>query len=171
MSFSTDTTINHIMHSQVLCAEDTWSMEQLARFFTDQQISGAPVVDGNGVLVGVVSLTDIVRQAGAREFQTESHSTHDYYLSTLERQVTQEEMANFHVEQESPSAVSDIMTPMIFQVNENATIQEAADTMVKGHIHRLFVTRDNKISGVVTALDMLEVIRNPDGYSDAARQA
>ena len=35
-----------------------------------------------------------------------------------------------------------------------------ADTMLKGRIHRVFVTRDRKLVGIVTALDMLQVIRD-----------
>jgi len=32
--------------------------------------------------------------------------------------------------------------------------------MLKGNIHRVFVTRDSKLIGVVTTLDMLKVIRD-----------
>jgi CBS domain-containing protein len=55
--------------------------------------------------------------------------------------------------------VRDIMTPMIFSVSEDTSVQEVAETMLKGRIHRVFVTRDNKLAGIVTALDMLKVIR------------
>jgi CBS domain-containing protein len=49
---------------------------------------------------------------------------------------------------------------MIFEISEGASLQEAADIMVKGHIHRLFVTRQNHIAGIVTALDILASIRD-----------
>jgi CBS domain-containing protein len=52
------------------------------------------------------------------------------------------------------------MTPMIFSVREDTSVQEVADTMLKGRIHRVFVTRDGKLTGIVTALDMLQVIRD-----------
>jgi CBS domain-containing protein len=41
-----------------------------------------------------------------------------------------------------------------------ATIQQAADRMIKGRIRRRFVTRDEKIVGVITSLDMLRVVRD-----------
>jgi len=56
--------------------------------------------------------------------------------------------------------VRDIMTPMIFSVSENTSVQEVADVMLKRRIHRVFVTRDGKLAGIVTALDMLKVIRD-----------
>jgi len=56
--------------------------------------------------------------------------------------------------------VLDIMTPIVFSVTENTSVQDVAETMLKGGIHRVFVTRDSKLVGIVTALDMLQVIRD-----------
>jgi predicted transcriptional regulator len=159
MNIDAETTVSDIMQREVMSVEEDWSLNQLARFLTDHQISGAPVVSRDGDLVGVVSLTDIVRYDGMPETVAVEHNTHEYYLQTLERQITLEETSTFHLERESAVRVGDIMTPMIFEVDENASIQEAADTMIKGHIHRLFVTHDKRIAGIVTALDMLQVLR------------
>ena len=172
MNADTVTTVSSIMQRDVLSAEDSWPLHRLARFLTDNQISGAPVTSEDGELIGVVSLTDIVRYDSMPESRAEVHDTHEYYLHTLEMQVTQEEATGFHAEQESSATVRDLMTPMIFEVDENASIEEVADTMVKGHIHRLFVTHNKKISGVVTALDMVEVLRNSFGKAaELAREA
>ena len=65
----------------------------------------------------------------------------------------------FHTRNDSPVQVRDIMTPMIFKVEENTGVQEVAETMLRGRIHRVFVTQGNTLTGIVTALDMLRVIR------------
>jgi len=172
MNADTGTTVSSIMQRDVLSVGDSWPLHQLASFLTDNQISGAPVTSQDGELIGVVSLTDIVRYDSMPESRAELHDTHEYYLHTLEMQVTQEEATSFHVEQESSATVRDIMTPMIFEVDQNASIEEVADTMVKGHIHRLFVTHNKQISGVVTALDMVEFLRNSFGKAAGlAREA
>jgi predicted transcriptional regulator len=172
MNADTGTTVSSIMQRNVLSVGDSWPLHQLASFLTDNQISGAPVTSQDGELIGVVSLTDIVRYDSMPESRAELHDTHEYYLHTLEMQVTQEEATSFHVEQESSATVRDIMTPMIFEVDQNASIEEVADTMVKGHIHRLFVTHNKQISGVVTALDMVEFLRNSFGKAAGlAREA
>lgn len=161
-------TVSDIMQRNVLCVEEDWSLHRLARFLTDNNISGAPVVSAKGDLAGVVSLTDIVRYDSMPEAKSSNRDTHEYYLHTLESQVSMEEAARFHVEHESSAKVGDIMTPMIFQISENAGIEEVADTMVKGHIHRLFVTQNNKIVGIVTTLDMLNVLRNSSEEAEVA---
>jgi CBS domain-containing protein len=118
------------------------------------------VTTGDGELVGVVSLTDIVRQSSMPDSDSGTRDTHDVYLYDLQRHMSQEEMRVFHTQYESPVLVRDIMTPMIFKVSEDASLQEVADTMLKGRIHRVFITRGNRLTGIVTALDMLQVIRD-----------
>jgi CBS domain-containing protein len=163
----TDITVREIMQSNVLCVEDNWPLNRLAIFLTDHQISGAPVTSAaDGRLVGVVSLTDIVRYDSFPEGRSRDTGTHEYYLHNLESQVAQEEARDYHVEHESSATVSDIMTPMIFDVQENTSIRDAADTMVKGHIHRLLVTRDKRISGIITALDILKALQYSAGTKD-----
>jgi len=172
MNTDTGTTVSTIMQRNVLSVEESWPLHRLARFLTDHQISGAPVTSDDGELIGVVSLTDIVRYDSMPESRGEIQDTHEYYLHTLKMQMTQEEASSFHEEQESSATVRDIMTHMIFEVDENASIEEVADTMVKGHIHRLFVTHNKQISGVVTALDLVEYLRNSFGRTAGlAREA
>ena len=159
MSVATETNVSRIMQRDVLSVREDWPLHSLAEFLTNKQISGAPVTSETGDLVGVVSLTDIVRHSSMPESQSQQqYDTHEYYLHTLELQVAQEEATTYHAEDESTTRVRDIMTPMIFEVHENASIEEAADTMIKGRIHRLFVTGSNGLVGIVTALDMLKML-------------
>lgn len=151
-------TVADIMRSEVLSADADWSLERLADFLVDNGISGAPVTTQSGELLGVVSLTDIVRQSSMSD--SRGGDTHDVYLYELERRMSREELRVFHTQEESPMRVRDIMTPMIFRVNPDTSLQDVAETMLKGRIHRVFVTEDEILTGIVTTLDMLQVIRD-----------
>lgn len=153
-------TVSDVMQREVLAVEADWPLDKLAGFLVDNSISGAPVTNEEGELIGVVSLTDIVRQNSLPDSSDETNTTHDVYLYELERHLSQDELRVFHSHYESPVQVRDIMTPMIFKVSEKTSVQEVADTMLRGRIHRVFVTRGNKLTGIVTALDMLQVIRD-----------
>ena len=50
------------------------------------------------------------------------------------------------------------MTPMIFRVDEDAGVKEIADMLIRGGIHRVFVTEGSKLTGIITALDLLKVV-------------
>jgi CBS domain-containing protein len=153
-------TVKDVMRDEVLAVEAGWSLDQLADFLVDKGISGAAVTGADGQLIGVVSLTDIVRQNRLHEHNSDRGDTHDVYLYELERRMSRDELRELHIQYETPAQVRDIMTPMIFSVSEDTRVQEVAETMLKGRIHRVFVTRDSKLIGIVTALDMLQVIRD-----------
>ena len=152
-------TVSDVMHREVLAVDADWSLEELAGFLVDNSISGAPVTE-NGELVGVVSMTDILRHGSLPGSAADKEDTHDIYLYDMERQLGHEDLRMFHTRTESSVQVRDIMTPMIFKVEEHTSVKEVAETMLRGRIHRVFVTRDNTLTGIVTTLDMMQVIRN-----------
>ena len=151
-------TAKHVMTSDVLAVEADWSVDRLAEFLMENSISGAPVQSKKGNLIGVVSLTDIVQHETQPE--KDPHWPHDYYLHALERQCAREEVASFRIEAEPLTTVRAIMTPMIFQVTEDTTVQQVADLMIKNRIHRVFVTRDEKVVGIISTPDVLKIIRD-----------
>lgn len=153
-------TVSDVMQRKVLAADADWSLDTLSDFLVDNNISGAPVTAQGDELVGVVSLTDIVRQNQVRDSNTESGATHDVYRYELERHIGREELKIFHTQYDSPVRVRDIMTPVIFSVSEDTRLQEVADTMLRGRIHRVFVTAGARLIGIATTLDILQVIRD-----------
>ncbi len=155
-----DWTVRDVMQTEVLSVDADWPLEKLTGFLVGNNISGAPVTSDTGELIGVVSLTDIVRHENMPDTGAASRDPHDYYRYSLEYKIGREEVAMYHIEHESSVRVRDIMTPMIYAVGENTGIQEVADTMIKGRIHRVFVTEGSKLAGIVTALDMLRVVRD-----------
>jgi CBS domain-containing protein len=154
-------TIADVMRREVLAADADWSLETLADFLIDNSISGAPVTTDDDELVGVVSLTDIVRQGQVHENSTPA-GPHDVYLYELELEshIGREELRVFHTREDSPVRVRDIMTPMIFSVTRDTRLQEVADTMLKGGIHRVFITDGTRLTGIATTLDLMQVLRD-----------
>lgn len=153
-------TASDIMNTRVLTAQEDMSVQELSDFFAENLISGAPVVNHEGKLAGVVSLFDIVRSDSRRVDIIKSRMKSGYYLHGWEDKLNSEEMSSFHVEANDGLTVKDIMTPAIFQVSEATPITEMADTMIGGRIHRLIVTRNEEVVGIVTTLDMLKAIRD-----------
>lgn len=56
----------HIMTKDVVTVTPTTSVKDLARIFIRNQISGAPVVDETGKILGIVSEADIVSKRARR---------------------------------------------------------------------------------------------------------
>lgn len=145
-----------VMTKDPKTASEDWSLEQLARFFVDHSISGAPVVTPRGKVVGVVSVTDLVRAQSERE--SAPPEEHDFYARSFEADFSPEDLKDLRLVQESHRRVRDVMTPCVFDVNEDTPVAQIAEQMVRGRIHRVFVSREDKIVGVVSALDLLRLL-------------
>jgi CBS domain-containing protein len=149
-----------IMNTNVLSVGMDWSLEQLADYLVENSISGVPVTSDEGKLLGVVSMTDIVRYRSMPLTEDQPDDTHEYYIYSPERRYSPEEVENSRIEAESLVTVRDIMTFITFNVDEDTTIQQVADAMLRGNIHRVLVTRDDVLVGIITTMDMLKAIKD-----------
>ena len=68
------------------------------------------------------------------------------------------ELWGYHIEESETLLARDIMTPFVYRVEEDTPLKELAGVMVSGRIHRLFVTKEDKLVGVVSALDILKTV-------------
>lgn len=152
-------TAKDIMNANVVLVHDDMSVHELAATLTQHGISGAPVLNGDGRLVGVVSLSDIVANDGKRQAISGGEHVGDFFLQGWEDELDETDMRPFHVVEDEGMTVGDILTSVIYKVDESTDIATMADTMIQGRIHRLVVTRDDAVVGIVSTLDMLKAVR------------
>jgi CBS domain-containing protein len=153
------TIASDVMTSDVLTVAEDLPVNRLVELLIDHSISGAPVIARDGTPIGVVSLTDLARN-GALIDGTPEAEAHAYYRQGLDRQVARGEMASLRVGAESSTTVRDIMTPVVFSVEVDTPVQEVADAMIRGRIHRVFVTRRGTMVGIISSMDLLPVVRD-----------
>jgi CBS domain-containing protein len=147
-------TAKDVMHAEVLGVRAEMTVREAAGFLTDNQIGGAPVLDGDGRVVGVVSLTDLAENEVERPTIA---SRPDLERGSWEERVNAEDLRVLHVESDDV-LVREIMTPTIYTVPDDTPVAEIARTMIAGRIHRLFVTRQRRLVGIVTPLDLLRLL-------------
>ena len=148
-----------VMTTDIATIDPDWPVDRLLDFLSDRAISGGPVVTAKGEPSGVVSLTDVARNAAVSERNTDGRAD-AYYKKTLETCVAREEVGRFHADSNAQMTVRDIMTPVVFAVEEDATVQEVAAMMTTGRIHRVFVRREGKVTGIITSMDLLPLVRD-----------
>lgn len=148
-----------VMTTDLATVDADWPVERLLELFANRGISGAPVVNAAGEPVGVVSLADVARNGAASERRSREELG-AFFRESLESRVAREELQNFHAEADDQAKVGDIMTPVVFAVEENATVQEVAAMMTTGRIHRVLVKRDGKLTGIISAMDLVPLVRD-----------
>jgi predicted transcriptional regulator len=147
--------VEDLMNPDIMTVADDMTTDELARYLIEREISGAPVVDSQGHLIGVVSMTDIGRNM-AESSDGESSSSSDFYRD-IAADLTLEDLGQRYVEQRTVT-VRDVMTPVIHHVPVTASVAEAARIMVDRHIHRLVVTQGKEPVGIITSLDLLKML-------------
>lgn len=159
-------TARDVMNSEVMAIRDDLTAREAAAFLIENQIAGAPVIDGAGRLVGVVSLTDLAENESERpEIVTDAGTALDE--RGWSEAVDPAELRALHVESDDV-LVRDIMTPAVYTVSDDTPVGTVAQTMIAGRIHRLFVTRHARVVGIVTPLDLLSLIVDDIPPRDAA---
>lgn len=148
-------TANDLMTPVVLTVREEWTVGELATFLGQHEIHGAPVVNEAGRLVGVVSVVDIAA-AASREGGRERASGANFFR-VWEANLSQAELEELRDHRED-LRVRDIMTPEIHAVPESATVHEVASLMLNRRCHRLLVTREEQVVGVVSTSDLLGLL-------------
>jgi CBS domain-containing protein len=147
--------VKDLMNPDIMTVTDDMTTDALARYLTEREISGAPVVDGQGHVIGVVSMTDIARNmAEPADIESSRSSSFDRDIAP---DLTLDDLGQRYVE-ERAFTVRDIMTPVIHEVPVTTSAPEAARLMIDQHIHRLVVTDGKEPVGIITSLDLLKVV-------------
>jgi len=169
--------VRDIMKSEVLTVTADTPVRRLTRLLTNEEISGAPVVAADGRLLGVVSATDVVRLA-ANDTDVRVQSTRartEAATPDPEGEEPEADPHGFFLPEDSPFAaerllgqipesefdtaeVADIMTPVSFSVGLDTDVDELAEFLVRGRIHRAVVVEDERLVGIVTSGDVLRAV-------------
>ena len=135
---------------------------EAADVMLQQHISGLPVVDEAGKLVGIVSEGDFIRRG---EIGTERRRG-----ALLRFILGAGKLASDFVQQHG-GKISEIMTPAPATVTEDTPLADIVDLMEKRNVKRLPVLRDDKIVGIVTRANLLQAVASmarhiPDPTAD-----
>jgi CBS domain-containing protein len=151
-------TAKDVMTRNVITIQDDAPLSELVSLLSEHMITGVPVVDASGLLVGVVSATDVARSSARRTSNVRREVPPEFYVGGED--LYGDELHSYVVEEENDQLVRDFMTPVIFSVSEEASFAEMADTMIGGRVHRLIVSDGTSVVGIVTTLDLLKGVRN-----------
>ncbi|KIG17499.1 CBS domain protein [Enhygromyxa salina] len=140
--------VSEVMTQKVFAVGPDTSLETAARLFAQKHVSGAPVVNAAGEVVGVVSASDLIdpdRDRGAvignaHYYSLENGHALEFGDPTVGRDGT----------------VREVMTPNVLRIGPEQSIVEAGRMMVSQAVHRLLVTDDKHVLvGIVSVMDLV----------------
>jgi CBS domain-containing protein len=153
MSDIQDATAADIMRRDVITVGERWDIRDALELFQENHISGAPVVDDGGDIVGVLSVSDIARAQVDRSRRGRDDT--DFYRTALPDEL---DMA-IRLDREDLILVSEVMTPLVIDAPEHTPVSRLSALMTDLHIHRVIITRGGKLAGIVSSLDLIRLLR------------
>jgi CBS domain-containing protein len=124
--------VRDVMTTTVRTIWPTASLKEAALYLREYRVSGLPVVDEHGRVVGVVSESDVVRADAAPP------------------------------PEHAPHAVADVMSAPAIVTRPDAPLAEAARRMVTHDVTRLPVLSEGRLVGVISRSDVVAALAAPD---------
>ena len=128
--------VSELMQTDLQVIAPDAAVNEAAVTLAEAHVSGLPVVDRRGHLVGVISSTDIL--ASEEEVEGEAGRV-ALFEETL---------------------VRDLMTPRPVTVAPTATVKEAAQLLLYADVHRVFVMEGDRLVGVLSTTDIVRAVAN-----------
>jgi len=154
------------MTTDVITVDPDTTVQALATLLAERGISGAPVVDAGGRLVGVVSEGDLLHRTeigAARRHRVRRRSWWlDDYASANAREYIKDH----------GRTVRDVMTRDVVTVTEDTELADVATLLEAKRIKRVPVIRDGKVVGIISRANIVRAVgatkgaRAPAGEDD-----
>jgi CBS domain-containing protein len=157
-----ETTCGEVTFRNVITLRPQATLAQAASTLLAQQITGAPVVDAGGTVVGVLSASDLLLAEArvARQLEAVESSFWNSSLA-LPMSVYADRLAAVR-DQAVPAAerpVAEFMTRDLVSVTPDTPLGTAIQRMVDAHIHRLVVVNEQgSLVGIVSTTDVLAAL-------------
>jgi len=139
-----------VMTREVATVTPETSIDNLCDLFRERRITGAPVVDEGGRLVGIVSKDDVLFRG--RGGVTELRQTPDI------RALFSSGFVGFDQGGNGARRVGEIMTREVVSAPEESSVGDLCRLMWEHRIHRVPIVRGVLLVGIVSALDVCRAV-------------
>jgi CBS domain-containing protein len=146
-------TVGDVMSRNPITVNPDTPLTDVIRTLAERRISGLPVIDADGKLVGVISETDLMWQ--------ESGVTPPAYIMLLDSVIYLENPARYErdLHKALGQTVGEVMTRNPTTITSDQPLQEAARLMHEGGVHRLPVLDSAQhVVGVLTRGDIVRAM-------------
>jgi len=145
-----------VMQTQVITVSPVDPLHMVQRLFFEEEIHGAPVVDEEGRVRGMITIMDLIRAATEENDSSGVDFVHVFedigvgggWANTSE---------NFQ-SRLSETLVEDAMTENVVAVTPETPVSEVARVLRENRIHRVLVVNRNTLLGIISSFDLIRLL-------------
>lgn len=146
-------TVAEIMTREPIVVTPTTPLKEAIQILAEHHISGLPVVNEQGVLVGVISESDLMWQETGVEPAP--------YVMVLDSIIYLQNPHKYdqEIHKALGQTVGEVMTSHVTTIKPQKSLQEAAHALQQKQVHRLPVLDDaGKLIGILTRGDIIRAM-------------
>jgi len=145
-------TVRDIMSTDLITVTPDMDIARAAKVLLDNRINGAPVVDKNGRLIGILCQSDLISQQKKLPLPT--------LFTFLDGVIQLPSMKQFEKQVSKIAAltVAEAMTPRPVTVAPDTNIETVAALMVDKNFHTLPVVQGSDLVGIIGKEDLLRTL-------------
>jgi CBS domain-containing protein len=141
--------VAEVMTRDIIAVQPATSLGEAARWMVQHHVSGLPVLDDDGRLIGILTEGDLLRRP---ELGTSSRQA-SWLKGFMKTAAMAAEYAHTHGRR-----VGDVMTRNPVFVRPEASLTKATELMLQKRVKRLPVLQDDKLVGMLTRFDVLTTL-------------
>jgi CBS domain-containing protein len=141
-----------VMTTDVITVEPDTTVQDLAKLLAERGISGVPVVDASGQVLGIVSEGDLLHRTEIGTAHRHRERRRSWWLDHFASELAREYVKSHG------RTVKDIMTRNVVSVTEDTDLGEVAALLEARRIKRVPVMRDNKIVGIISRANLVRAL-------------
>jgi CBS domain-containing protein len=146
-----------VMTTDVITIDEDATVQALATLLAERGISGVPVNDKTGRLVGIVSEGDLLHRAEIGTAHRHRKRRRSWWLDDFAAQAARDYVKSH------ARTVEDIMTRDVVTVSEEADLGEVAAVLEAKRVKRVPVMRDGKIVGIISRANLVRALGSTMG--------
>jgi CBS domain-containing protein len=144
---------DQIMTTDVMTVHVDTTIEEVARLLTTRRVGSVPVVDDENRVVGVVNDEDLFTSEMGIPFSAVRVPV------LFEKWARPERAAEIYANARRNTA-RQVMSHEFVCVDTNASVGHITQLMVERNVHRVLVTRNDWLAGIITRLDLIRMLTN-----------
>jgi CBS domain-containing protein len=122
-------TVSQVMRTKLETVNQSRTAQEASKRMRDKRVSSLVVIDEEEAPIGIVTERDLVRQVCSKDISSNNIIIHH------------------------------IMSSPIVTIDVNASIEEAAEKMIRKKVRHLLIVDENRLSGIITPSDFTTYLR------------
>jgi CBS domain-containing protein len=143
-----------VMQTQVITVAPTDPLHTVKRLFFEEEIHGAPVVDEEGRVRGMITSMDLIRAAA----EEDEGGGVDFAIAFEDLGFGWENASESFQNRLAEAVVTDAMSDSAVSVAPNTPVSDVARILRENKIHRVLVISKETLLGIISSFDLIRLL-------------